>query len=274
MSILQPAVVAGQFYPAVASELQSMLDSLLEASPSQEDSTSNETFAPPKVLIAPHAGYIYSGGVAASAYRRLQAIADTIHRVVLLGPAHRVRLSGIAASSADLFATPLGQIPLDREGIEAALKHPNVGPNSGIVDAAFAQEHSLEVHLPFLQTCLKQFQLLPFVVGQAKTEQVAELLDLLWGDEHTLIVISTDLSHFHPYEEARRRDQATSTAIEQLSYESLTYEDACGRNPLRGLLHTARNRGMHIEKLDLRNSGDTAGPKDRVVGYGSYALHE
>jgi hypothetical protein len=223
----------------------------------------------PKAIIAPHAGYIYSGPVAASAYKSLQAARGRIQRVVLLGPSHRVAFSGLAAASADYFATPLGDIPLDREAIEQILPMAQVK----LLDEAHALEHSLEVHLPFLQEILGEFKLVPLVVGNADASEVGEVLEKLWGGDETLIVISSDLSHYHSYATAQQLDQATTRAIEELRLEDIGYEDACGRNPVAGLLQVARNRGFHIDTVDLRNSGDTAGPRDQVVGYGAYLLH-
>lgn len=258
MDNIRPAAVAGMFYPAGARELQNTVEEMLAAAAPTE--------AHPKAMIVPHAGYIYSGPVAASAYRLLQQRPE-ISRVVLLGPSHRVPLLGIAASSALQFATPLGNIPLDRETIQLLL-------DKGLVSTkneAHAMEHSLEVHLPFLQVSLHHdFQLVPLVVGESTPEQVAAVLAAVWGGEETLIVISSDLSHFHDYDTATARDKRTSQAIENLHYQDIEYGDACGRNPVNGLLYLAAEKGLHIQTLDLRNSGDTAGSKNEVVGYGAY----
>lgn len=261
MATVRKAAVAGLFYPAEAGELGRTVRHLLDAArPAAET---------PKALIAPHAGYIYSGPVAASAYALLGPLRTTVSRVVLLGPAHRVPVEGLAASSADYFETPLGRVPLDRPAIERALTLPQVH----LLDHAHTLEHSLEVHLPFLQEVLASFELVPFVVGEASPEEVGEVLELLWGGPETLIVISSDLSHYHDYATARRLDAGTSQAIEALRPQDIHYEQACGRNPVNGLLHVARRRGLQARTLDLRNSGDTAGPRDQVVGYGAYVLH-
>jgi len=229
-----------------------------------------ETTAPaPKAIIVPHAGYIYSGPVAASAYARLHSVQDTIKRVVLLGPAHRVAVYGLATVNTDGFDTPLGTIPVDQQAIDQALTLPQVS----VSDIAHQQEHSLEVHLPFLQTCLNSFTLAPFVVGEASESEVAEVLELLWGGKETLIVISSDLSHFHDYETACAMDKKTSQAIVNLQPEAIGYDDACGRNPIKGLLHLARQHHYSVQMIDLKNSGDTADSKDQVVGYGSYVLN-
>ncbi len=260
MMTSRPAAVAGSFYPARASELKAVLHQYLDDTlPASEA---------PKAMIAPHAGYIYSGPVAATAYVRLKPAREQIKRVILLGPAHRVTIKGLATVSVKSFSTPLGDIPIDRDTIKKISSLPQVI----VSDAAHEQEHSLEVHLPFLQTCLEDFKIVPFVVGDASAHEVAELLEILWGGKETLIVISSDLSHFLDYGAAQQRDRITSQHILQLEYEKLTYEDACGRNPISGLLCLARKQGYSIELIDLRNSGDTAGNKRRVVGYGAYAL--
>ena len=221
----------------------------------------------PKALVAPHAGYVYSGAVAASAYARLRE-AKGIERVVLVGPAHRVPVRGLATTTAEAFTTPLGDIPIDRSSAARLEKIPRVAPN----DHAHASEHSLEVHLPFLQIVLGKFTLVPIVVGEASTAEVEGALDEVGGGPETLIVISTDLSHYYDYATARRLDEATARAIRELKPDDIGEEQACGRIPLRGLLSYAMHHGMHCEELDLRNSGDTAGPRSEVVGYGSWAL--
>jgi MEMO1 family protein len=259
--IRQP-VVAGLFYPAEAETLRRMVQGFLDQAA--------VAGATPKALIAPHAGYIYSGPVAASVYARLAAGRKSIHRVVLLGPSHRVPFHGLAVSSAASFRTPLGDIPIDRQMVAQVMELPQVV----LLDDAHADEHSLEVQLPFLQLLLEDFELVPLVVGDAGGEEVAEVLQRLWGGPETLIVISSDLSHYHDYPTARRMDQSTSEAIINLHPEALGYEDACGRAPVSGLLLQARRLGLHGELVDLRNSGDTAGDKTRVVGYGAYAFSE
>jgi len=259
-SIRQPAV-AGTFYPAEPSALRALVTDYLAAA-------STEGVAP-KALIAPHAGYIYSGPVAASAYALLKPARGTIKRVILLGPAHRVAFQGLALPSNDFFATPLGDIAIDKQAIAALKDLPQVR----VLDAAHVTEHSLEVHLPFLQEVLGDFQLVPIVVGDASAAEVGEVLERLWGGPETLIVISSDLSHYHGYQTAREMDAATSRAIETLRFEDLGFEDACGRLPVSGLLYVARRRGLSVRTLDLRNSGDTAGPRDQVVGYGAYAVN-
>ena len=259
MKVRNPAV-AGLFYPGETAELQRQVQGYL-----REATTGSHK---PKAIIVPHAGYLYSGPVAASAYANLAPRRGRIERVVLLGPSHRVPLQGLAVSSAGFFATPLGDVPVDREAVAHLLTLPQVR----IMDEAHLLEHSLEVQLPFLQETLGEFRLVPIVVGDSTPDEVAEVLELLWGGEETLLVISSDLSHYQDYETARRLDRATSDAIEALSPQRIHYEDACGRNPVNGLLLAARRRGLHATTLDLRNSGDTAGPRDRVVGYGAYVL--
>jgi AmmeMemoRadiSam system protein B len=222
----------------------------------------------PKALIAPHAGYVYSGPVAASAYARLAARRGAISRVVLLGPSHRVYLRGLAAPDVDAFATPLGEVPIDRAWLARALELPQVQ----VLYRAHELEHSLEVHLPFVQVALGAFSLVPLVTGDASPREVAEVLDALWGGDETLVVVSSDLSHYHGYEQARRQDAETAHAIEALRPDAIGEDDACGRVPIRGLLVAAEKRGLGVRRLDLRSSGDTAGPRDRVVGYGAFAV--
>lgn len=261
MATARPAAVAGMFYPADPAELKAMVDGMLAEAATSEP--------PPKAMIVPHAGYVYSGPVAATAYARLLNRTHPIRRVVLLGPAHRVPFRGLAVPSVDYFQTPLGLVPLDRASIEALKQRPFVVES----DAAHAQEHSLEVHLPFLQETLgEDFVLVPVVVGDARPEEVAEALELLWDGPETLIVISSDLTHYLDYETARRIDRVTSEAIEHLEPERIGFEQACGRIPVQGLLLEARRHGLHGRTVDLRNSGDTAGPRDQVVGYGAYVF--
>jgi hypothetical protein len=254
--------VAGLFYPADARELRALVSALL--------ASAEAAGPPPKALIVPHAGYIYSGPVAATGYAHLANARAAIKRVVLLGPAHFIAFRGLAASSADAFATPLGLVPVDRPAMASILDLPQVR----ILDQAHAQEHSLEVQLSFLQVVLDDFSLVPLAVGEAAPEEVGEVLQALWGGPETLLVISSDLSHYHDYETARRLDAETSRAIEALQPEPLHYGQACGRHPINGLLQVARMLGLRARTLDLRNSGDTAGPRDRVVGYGAYVFAE
>lgn len=260
----RPPAVAGRFYPGRAAELDATIRELLAKveAPSAED--------PPKALIAPHAGYVYSGPVAASAYARLRPHAERIERVVLLGPAHRVYLDGLALPEATRFATPLGEIAIDAELAAELARLPQVIRS----DAAHAAEHSLEVQLPFLQEVLGEFSLIPLVVGRASPSDVAEVLAKAWGGPETLIVISSDLSHYHGYEQAQRLDRATAEFIVESRGPGVDPERACGAKCIDGLLELGRRRPMRIELLDLRNSGDTAGPRDQVVGYGAFAVHE
>lgn len=262
MQKIRNPAVAGTFYPADPGELHTMVHGFLEQAKRPEGS-------PPKALIVPHAGYIYSGPVAATGYIGLTEARDRIERVVLLGPSHRVGFLGLASSSADIFRTPLGDIPIDRKAIESIATLPQVHQ----LDEAHLMEHSLEVHLPFLQEVLGSFSLVPLVVGDAAAEEIAEVLEKLWGGDETLIVISSDLSHYHDYETAQQMDSATSLAIERLNPDEIEDEGACGRNPIKGLLLAARDKHLIAVTVDLRNSGDTAGPSDRVVGYGTYIFH-
>ena len=260
MTSTRSAAVAGLFYPGDPAALAAAVQAYLaEAAPAGA--------APPKAIIAPHAGYIYSGPIAASVYARLAPLRGRVKRVVLAGPAHRVYVEGAAIPSVTSFETPLGPVPLDGE----ALARLRALPFVEVSDRAHAQEHCLEVHLPFLKAVLGDFALVPIVVGDASIEEAATLLETLWGGDETLIVVSSDLSHYLPYEKARRVDDATARAIVQLEAR-LVPDEACGAIPINGLLRAARKRGLVPERLDVRNSGDTAGPRDRVVGYGAFAF--
>ena len=257
--MIRESAVAGSFYPGTAAALDNTVAALLDA-------VSGHDGAAPKALIVPHAGYIYSGPTAAAGYARLRPWRDRYRRVVLVGPCHRVPVNGLAASSAEVFRTPLGDVPVARDAI-VALSLP-------IADDAHRFEHSLEVHLPFLQAVLGSFELIPIVVGDASQEEVAEVLEQLWDGPETLIVISSDLSHYHPYDLARARDRRTSEAIERFAASDINHGDACGATPVGGLLLLARRHGLGVETVDLRNSGDTAGDREQVVGYGAWTFVE
>jgi AmmeMemoRadiSam system protein B len=269
MSGIRAAAVAGSFYPGQAGTLEREVRGYLEAvAPSDTEVTVAEKRL--KAVIVPHAGYIYSGPVAASAYAGLKSLAGQISRVVLLGPAHRVYLRGLAAPRAEAFDSPLGPLRVDLEATEGIAGLPGVL----LDDRPHAQEHCLEVQLPFLQMILGDVSIIPLVVGAADAAAVAAVLERLWGGPETLIVLSTDLSHYLSYRKAKDRDARTAAAIEALDGTLISPEDACGAHALAGLLAAARNRDLTIERLDLRNSGDTAGPRDRVVGYGAWVLRE
>ncbi len=259
MTTVRAPAVAGQFYPAEPVQIAQHVQRLLaEARP-------HDLVA--KALIVPHAGYIYSGAIAASAYASLIPFAARIRRVVLLGPTHRVAVRGLALSGVEAFDTPLGRVLLDTEAAQAITHLPQV-----IVSAqAHELEHSLEVQLPFLQSVLHDFTLLPLAVGMATPEEVAEVLEAVWGGDETLIVISSDLSHFLPYAVAQLADIETVRSILKL-HQPLTHEQACGGTPINGLIIAARQHHLTPHLLDLRNSGDTAGSKDRVVGYSAFAF--
>ena len=261
-SIRQPAV-AGTFYPGQAAVLSHNVQALLSAAkPGRMPAA-----ACPKALIVPHAGYVYSGSTAALAYAQLAPLRGIIRRVVLLGPVHRVHVRGLALPGADVFATPLGDIDVDQAAIARIAGLPQV-----VVSAvAHAMEHSLEVQLPFLQAVLEDFKLVPLAVGDATPEEVAEVLEVLWGGPETLIVISSDLSHFLPYRVAQNVDHSTVQRILNRS-STLTHEQACGGTPVNGLLLAARRHHLQPHLLGQCNSGDTAGDKDRVVGYVAIAL--
>lgn len=264
MPSIRNAAAAGLFYPGEPRALAAEVDDLLAGAGEPQP-----RLGFPKVLIVPHAGYLYSGPVAARAYEELVPARGTVRRVVMLGPVHRVPVRGLAHPGAQAFATPLGTVPIDHEAIAAVRGLPQVVQS----DPAHALEHALEVQLPFLQKQLGEFALVPFAVGTASVQEVAEVIERLWGGRETLVVISTDLSHYHAYEEARRIDRATVTRIAQLATD-LDHDEACGATPLNGLLALAKRRSLSIRLLAACNSGDTAGGKGRVVGYSAFALDE
>lgn len=257
--MVRSPAVAGTFYPASPETLNSEVRAMLQAS--------QPSHLTPKAIISPHAGYIYSGSIAASAYASLREIATQIRRVILLGPTHRVACRGLALPDADEFSTPLGNIPIDMEAANSISGLPQVIVSSRV----HALEHSLEVQLPFLQAVLSNFTLLPLAVGDAYPEEVAEILETLWGASDTLIVISSDLSHYLPYDEAKRVDSATASEILNLE-NGISHEQACGATPINGLLLAAKRHRLTPHLLDLRNSGDTAGTRDGVVGYAAFAF--
>jgi AmmeMemoRadiSam system protein B len=279
MTTIRPPAVAGSFYPDDPAILSAVVEDFLAEVPGlpddglPDDATSGS--GPPgghwpKAVIAPHAGYIYSGPVAASAYARLKPAAGRVRRVVVIGPAHYAAFPGIAAPASEAFETPLGRVPVDTAAIAGILDLPQVT----VADGPHIQEHSLEVQLPFLQAVLGDFAVVPLAVGEAGPAQTAEVLARLWGGAETAIVVSTDLSHYHPHETARRLDAATAAAIEAYQAERLGPRDACGYQALAGLLVEARARRLAIERLDLRNSGEIGGHMREVVGYGAWALRE
>jgi MEMO1 family protein len=265
-NLIRPPAVAGMFYPSNPKELEAAVAYYLNEAATKFEAA---TFAP-KAIIAPHAGYVYSGLTAAAVYNRLAPAKGVIKRVIILGPCHRVAVKGMALPSTQAFQTPLGDVPLD---MEAAAKIVGL-PQVEIFNDTHVEDHSLEVHLPFLQKVLGDFSIVPMIVGQASPEQVAEVLEILWGGPETLILISSDLSHYLPYDNARALDDQTRQAIERLDSVALGNEQACGRHSIKGLLLLAREKGLSVKTADVRNSGDTAGTKDKVVGYGSWYFEE
>jgi len=262
-SAVRPPAVAGQFYPADPEELRTQVKGFLTAAKPAMAGT-------PKAIIAPHAGYRYSGPIAGSAYACLARGRDRFQRVVLLGPSHFVAFDGLAASNAAVFQSPLGSIPVDEEALARARALPQVTT----LEAAHRDEHSLEVQLPFLQIALGEFKLVPLVVGDTTAEDVGCVLNELWDGDETCIVISSDLSHYHDYATAQQIDRETAGIIESLNWENLDGDRACGCQPIGGLLWAAKARGLHCRTVDLRNSGDASGGHDRVVGYGAFVLTE
>lgn len=262
----RPAAVAGMFYPGTPDLLSREIAGMLAAAPCASPATADEFL---KAIIAPHAGYIYSGEIAAKAFSLLPPLRGDIRRVVLIGPAHHVAVHGLALPTNDAFMTPLGAVPVDQEAVAAIRGLPQVVLN----DDAHAREHSLEVEIPFLQHVLGHFSLLPLAVGKASPSAVAEILECLWHGRETLIVVSSDLSHYLSYEDAQHVDSKTARQILGLD-PMINHYQACGATAVNGLLLAARRRGLRAAQLDLRNSGDTAGDRTRVVGYGAFALFE
>lgn len=258
---IRPAAVAGSFYPADARVLRTQISELLAAT------LTPPTLPAPKAIVVPHAGYMYSGAIAASAYACLPPLRQTVRRVVLLGPAHRMGFQGFALPAAQGFGSPLGQVSLSRPDWLRLQERDDVF----VDDRPHAQEHSLEVQLPFLQSVLDHFELVPVLVGQASVDAVAALLETLWGGDETLIVLSSDLSHYHPYAFARDFDRRTVNQILHYGH-ALNHQQACGATPLNGLLLAAQRHDLQPHLLDLRNSGDTAGDRNSVVGYASIAF--
>jgi AmmeMemoRadiSam system protein B len=261
---VRPAAVAGSFYPLLTSKLLPMIKGYLKAAEVRQG-----TGRSPKAVIAPHAGYIYSGPTAAFAFSRFASQSALIRRIVLLGPAHRIPVRGVALPGVEGFETPLGVVPVDQGLVSRISSQSQVGVSA----TAHAPEHSLEVMLPFLQVVLGEFTLLPMLVGDTTPNEVAEVLDRVWGGFETRIVISTDLSHYHSYSFARHVDRQTADQIVD-QQAGISPQQACGAAAVNGFLVAARRRGLSSELLDLRNSGDTAGDKAQVVGYGAFAFHE
>ena len=262
MALIREPAVAGCFYPSDPDTLRANVRALLEeATPVPGP--------PPRALIVPHAGYEYSGPVAASAYAQLALHGDNITRVVLLGPAHRVPVRRLAMPGSELFRTPLGLVPVD-PFIFRLLDDPGVTMNM----AAHRSEHSLDVQLPFLQLVLDRFKVVPLLVGATKPETVARVIETLWDHTGTVVIVSADLSHYMDYASARKTDRRTCRAIESLEIGDIGHTQTCGSEAVRGLLAAGRRRGLNVQTLDLRNSGDTRGPRDRVVGYGAWMFVE
>ena len=266
MQNIRPPAIAGTFYPSNPHELKVTVKYFLNEAEKYIDNTT----IIPKAIIAPHAGYIYSGLTAAAVYNRLKPAREKIKRVVILGPCHRVATKGLALPSAEIFQTPLGDVHIDTDAI-ASIKDLDYVE---IFNETHAEDHSIEIHLPFLQTILDSFKLVPLIVGDTNPEKVAEILDILWGGPETLILISSDLSHYLNYNQATLLDRQTCKAIEQMNPNAIGREQACGRHSIKGLLMLGKEKGLVVKIADMRNSGDTAGTKDRVVGYGSWYFEE
>lgn len=263
MTKVRKPAVAGRFYPADREELRASVCEHLAAA------RTPPVPAEVRALVAPHAGYVFSGPVAGSAYAAVADVADEIDLVVLIGPAHYLAVRGLRAPDADVFSTPLGDVPVDSEVMARVLELPGVEVHDGV----HAPEHALETQLPFLQEVLTGFRIVPLLVGLATDREVEAVVGAVWRRSTTLLVVSSDLSHYLGYAAARRRDERTADSVERLEPQGVGPDDACGFLPLRALLRLARKRELAVTTLDLRNSGDTGGPRDRVVGYGAFAFH-
>jgi AmmeMemoRadiSam system protein B len=257
----RPPAVAGTFYSDKPQELAADVRAFVEeATPSGKDK-------PPKAVIAPHAGYIYSGPIAGSAYAALASRGKDIERVILVGPSHRVAFPGVAASAAAAFETPLGPVPVDREAVAVLLEDGSARE----FEPAHQNEHSLEVQLPFCKHICPGARIVPLLAGDQDWRAVERILGLLWGGDETAVVISSDLSHYHDYATAQALDTDTAKTVERLGAGQISFDQACGATGINGLLAVAASKGLACHTLDLRNSGDTAGPRNRVVGYGAFA---
>lgn len=265
MTRARPPAVAGRFYPADARRLSADIATYLSDGARL---LSPPPATPPKALIVPHAGYMYSGPIAGTGYAAWRSLRGRVRRVVLLGPAHRVAVRGLAAPTVETFDGPLGPVPVDRAALDAVADLPQVSFD----DRPHALEHALEVQIPFLQAVLGDFALAPFAVGMATPAEVGAVIERLWGDEATRIVISSDLSHYHDHATAKAMDAETASAIERLDGAALHRDSACGRIPIRGLLSLAGRHGLTVRAVDLRSSGDTAGDRAQVVGYGAFVV--
>ncbi len=257
------AAVAGLFYSNDPHQLRQDVEDLIAAAPTFSAS-------PVKAIIAPHAGYVYSGSVAGAAFAAVREQSADVRRVIVVGPAHYVALRGIAIPTVDAFETPLGRLPIDQAAVASISDLPFVH----FSDAPHAPEHALEVELPFVQMLTRDCELVPMVVGDAEPVEVAQALDRLWDGASTLIVISSDLSHYHDYDTACRLDRDTSALIDAGEWAQLNAKRACGYLPVAGLLVETTRRGLVATRLALCNSGDSAGDRARVVGYGAWAFGE
>lgn len=258
-AVIQPSCV-GKFFPAEATDLRETVDRLLSAHAVRDSC--------PKAMIVPHASYFSSGPVAAAGYACLAGQAQRIRRVVLLGTSHCIHVGGLLTTTAPAIWTPLGVVPVDTWAVEQALRFPQVA----VHDDAHHLDHAIAVQLPLLQRSLQEFRIVPLLLAGGEPAEVAEVLRLLWGGEETLVVVSTDLSHYLSYDEARRRDWRTAAAIINLDFEAIGRDEACGYRAIAGLLLAAQEHGLQARQVDLRNSGDTCGGRDCVVGYGAFVF--
>lgn len=266
----RPAAVADMFYTGNAIELAAQISDFVDAGIDSDVIDAEQSASlKPKALIVPHAGFVYSGATAGQGYALVKKLAKKITKVIVIGPCHRVWVEGLAIPDCQYFETPLGKVEIDPKSLSEIIKFPQVI----VSNEAHEHEHSIEVQLPFLQSIIPQFKLIPIVVGSISTSQLVEVIEFLWGDEKTLIVISSDLSHFLDYDSAVRIDRQTSQTIEQLKPDRISQRMACGSSAIKAILTIAQNKNLNVKTISQCNSGDTAGSKDRVVGYGTYAIY-
>ncbi len=252
--------VAGQFYPKERAQLIEMIENF--------SSSEREIIYKPKAIIVPHAGFIYSGDIAAKAYKALIPLVDNYKKIILLSPAHRKSVTGVAYHNARKFACPIGDIPVNAELLSILKTNDSVYND----DEAFNFEHGLETHFPFISYIFRDISFLPLIVGNIDTQKLSDIFNLFWQADDILFIISSDLSHFHNYEICKTLDHETTQHIINLNYEKINHDAACGYYPLCGALKLAKDNNQKCYLLSLKNSGDSIGDKDSVVGYGSFII--
>lgn len=249
--------VAGLFYPSETDNLSKLITDLLNQKPPVSFT---------KMLIVPHAAYQYIGEILAQSYLHLFSRSQQIKTVVLLTPSHHIKFNGIAITSKDCYLTPFGEVIIDSDAMMTLLNFPQVV----MFDDAHIKEHSIEIHLPFLQTILPSFSLVPLIIGETNSYNILEILEKLWEQEETLIIASMNLSHYQTYNIAQELDQRTSQAIESLHWQSLQTNQICNIHLISSLLQLAHQKSLTPKTIKVCNSGDLTGIKNRVVGYGAF----